>query len=365
MFVGQAYTKWLSPREQEALASSCTYLIDAFFDEWSPANWQEDTLLATRLGKHLPRRYLPQYTPLFLKQFGICIVTIAWKLAQPLILPLASRAEELAAWAIVKEAREIIKQEDKGEASPLFQDFVDEYFEDTSFLALFDELPPTAEQGACENWFQPKAAGQAFIPHPYACHARTNVGRAYKQWLPQSKRKALAAGIDLLIDQFFDDFAYNGRGDLVAVGDTTLTWHLPPRYLPKYTSKFLKQFAVCIITVAWKLAQPKPPILASIAEELAAWTILTTAQVHIELAQEVNHKQTIEDLFGSFIDMLFEDTDFLFLFDPEHDGIETTTVGQMLGMTSLAFADWFRPFGDDPSYIAHPYAFGREQAYAE
>lgn len=365
MFVGQAYTKWLSPREQEAIAASCTYLIDAFFDEWSPANWQEDTLLATRLGKHLPRQYASQYTPLFLKQFGISIVTVAWKLAQPKPLRPASHAEELAAWAIVEEAREIIKQEGKGEASPLFQAFVDEYFEDSSFLALFDELPPTAERDSCENWFQPKAAGQAFIPHPYACHARTNVGRAYKQWLSQSKRKALAAGIDLLIDQFFDDFAHNERDELEAVADTTLAWHLPPHYLPKYSHQFLKQFSVCIITVAWKLTQPKPAVLSSLAEEIAAWAILTTAQVHIELAQEVNHKQTIEDLFGSFIDMLFEDTDFLFLFDQEYDGIENTTVGQMLGMTSLAFADWLRPFGDDPSYMVHPYVFRSEEDSAK
>jgi hypothetical protein len=62
-------------------------------------------------------------------------------------------------------------------------------------------------------------------------------------------------------------------------------------------------------------------------------------------------------MFEDVVEMLFEDTDFLFLFDQEYDGIETSAVGQLLHMTSLSFTDWFRPFNDDPSYMAHPYVF--------
>ena len=46
----------------------------------------EDTIL----GGHLPSRYLHKYTPLFYKQFAVCIITVAWKLAQPKHIPLSS-----------------------------------------------------------------------------------------------------------------------------------------------------------------------------------------------------------------------------------------------------------------------------------
>jgi len=142
--------------------------------------------------------------------------------------------------------------------------------------------------------------------------------------------------------------------ELEDLAGTTLAWHLPLHYLPKYTPAFLKRFSVCILTVGWKLAQSKPLVLSSVAEELAAWAILTTTKQHVELMQEEedSHIQIREYIFE---ELLFEDTDFLFLFDQEYESIETTMVGQMLHMTSLAFADWFRPFGDDPSYMVHPY----------
>jgi hypothetical protein len=373
MSVGQAYKKWLSPQEQEAVAASCTLLIDAFFDEWSLVeSWNPESILATRLGKHLPRKSACNYTPLFLKQFGVCVITVAWKLAQPKRLPLASLAEELAAWAILEEAREVLKRESGGgtEAIPAFQAFIDGYFKDTHVLSLFDPCSDEREEGPLdqkvspfEDWLLPKASGHAHIPHPYAScgETGTNVGRAYKQWLAPSKREALAAGIEILIDELFEDFTHTGRDELEDMAGTTLAWHLPLHYLPKYTPPFLKQFSVCIMTVAWKLAQPKPRVLSSIAEELATWAILTAAKQHIELLQEEededNSEQTAEDLFEDFVEVLFEDIDFLFLFDDAYDGIETSTVGQMLAMTSLSFADWFRPFNDDPSYMAHPYVF--------
>jgi hypothetical protein len=377
MFVGEAYKKWLTPQEQEAVAASCTLLIDALFDEWNLVeSWNAESIVTTRLGKHLPKQYACAYTPLFLKQFGICVVTVAWKLAQPKRLLLTSRAEELAAWAIIEEAKGMIKQESGGvvETAPAFQAMISGYFEDTSVLSLNyprsdeRETSPTDQMVApnsFEDWLRPKASGQAHIPHPYACSGTgaTNVGRAYKKWLSPSKREALAAGIELLIDELFEDFTHTGSRELGDRACTTCALHLPLHYLPKYTPVFLKQFSVCIMTVAWKLAQPKKAVLSSLAEELAAWAILTAAKQHVSVMQEAgevdNSMQNTELMFKDIIPLFFEDTDFLFLFDQEYDGIETTTIGQLLGMTSLSFTDWFRPFNDDPSYMVHPYVFGR------
>ncbi len=92
--------------------------------------------------------------------------------------------------------------------------------------------------------------------------------------------------------------------------------------------------------------------LSSLAEELAAWAILEEAK---RLLEEKSNESETENNFDDFIDAYFEDTDFLYLFENAYDGIEETQPGQVLGISSLAFDNWFLPFSDDPSRRAHPY----------
>jgi Protein of unknown function (DUF2695) len=167
--------------------------------------------------------------------------------------------------------------------------------------------------------------------------------------------QAYTEACDLLIDSVFDDL--ENVKDPQDVINTMVGIYLPDRYLHKYTPLFLKKFAVCIITVAWKLAQPKHMPLSSVAEELAARAIIKEAQ---GLVEERAKKKKAKNAFGAFIDEYFEDTDFEFLFEDAYDGIDETEVGQMMGMASLAFDDWFTPFSDDPSRIAHPYVLDEE-----
>ena len=56
-----------------------------------------------------------------------------------------------------------------------------------------------------------------------------------------------------------------------------------------------------------------------------------------------------------FIDVYFEDLEFQFLFENVYDGLDKDEVGEVIGMTSLSFEDWFQPFSDKPSRIAHLY----------
>jgi len=376
MAIGQGYRRWLTPRAQEALATSCNALIDAFFDEWKLVeNWKPESILSTRLGKHLPPNFSADYTPHFYKRFGACVVTVAWKLAQPKPRPLASRAEQLAAAAIVEEARAMFMGAGGDEAAGAFQALLDGYVEYSSVRSLFDPPDAGSESGAgkqraslaLEQWFQPISG--KYAAHPYAS-GDTNVlrvGQAYKKYLLPSEQETLDAGIAVLIDELFADFAPKvglRAGENIAL--TTLGEHLPLHYLPKYTPVFLKRFAVCIMTVAWKLAQPRHVPLSSVAEELAAHAILTQAEaclaLELESAEEDEGDEeiTVEQAFEDFREDYFEDEDFLFLFDNSYDGVETSPVGQRLHMTSLAFADWFRPFSADPARIAHPYVFGLE-----
>ncbi len=178
------------------------------------------------------------------------------------------------------------------------------------------------------------------------------VGQAYSGVLTLREQQALTSACDILIDEFFEDLkSIETPDDIVG---TSFEDCLPGRYLPRYTPLFLKQFTVCIITVAWKLAQPQHKLLASVAEELAAWAIIRRAQSVIE-EEGLAGKKDEPEPFHSFIDVYFEDTDFEYLFDDAYDGIDEDPVVAHLGIASLSFHDWFKPFSDESSRIAHPY----------
>jgi hypothetical protein len=175
------------------------------------------------------------------------------------------------------------------------------------------------------------------------------MGQAYTDVLTPHEQQALQASCDILIDSVFDDLENVEEPEDVA--DTLVGIYLPERYLYKYTPSFLRKFAICIITVAWKLAQPEHRMLSSLAEALAAWIIIQEAKRHLEDDTE----KRVENAFDAFIDTYFEDTDFEYLYDNALDGIDETEVAQIMGISSLAFRDWFSPFSDDPSRTPHPY----------
>ena len=177
-----------------------------------------------------------------------------------------------------------------------------------------------------------------------------SIGHAYSNVLTPRAQEALEMGCNWIIDHCFEN--YDDLKDPEDFENTVLGGHLPSRYLHRYTPLFYKQFAICVITVAWKLAQPEHMPLSSLAEELAAWAIIEQAKV---LTEEEKDTEAIEEALETFIDVYFEDLDFQFLFDNAYDGIDDDEVGRMLGMSSLALDDWFKPFSDEPSRIAHPY----------
>jgi hypothetical protein len=132
------------------------------------------------------------------------------------------------------------------------------------------------------------------------------------------------------------------------VADCYLAGHLPARYLPRYTPLLIKRFFACILTVAWKLAQPERHPLTCVAEELALRAIIVEAEG--VLAEEDEDAD-----FGAFEDEAYEDTDFEYLFTPAADGIDDSPVGAELGMGSLDLADWLKPFGQGDRGAVHPY----------
>ncbi len=176
-----------------------------------------------------------------------------------------------------------------------------------------------------------------------------SIGQAYTNALTPQEQQALQASCDILIDSIFDDLQNVKKPEDVA--NTMLGIYLPERYLYQYTPLFLRKFAVCILTVAWKLAQPEHMALSSLAEELAAWVILQEAKRYLEDDTD----EEVENAFDTFIAAYFEDTDFEYLYNNAYDGIEETEVAQFMGLSPLAFRDWFSPFSDEPSRTPHPY----------
>ncbi len=177
------------------------------------------------------------------------------------------------------------------------------------------------------------------------------IGQAYSNLLTPQEQQALQASCDILIDSIFDEISSVEIPEDIL--DTTIGDFLPERYLYKYTPLFLRKFAVCIITVAWKLAQPQRLPLSSLVEELAARAIIERAKVVLEIeSSEYNS----DEAFEAFIDDYFEDTDFEYLFDNYYDGIDETKLAQIMGISPLNFNDWFKPFSDEPSRTPHPYA---------
>jgi hypothetical protein len=176
------------------------------------------------------------------------------------------------------------------------------------------------------------------------------MGQAYSDIFPPRAQEALEMGCNWIIDHCFED--YPKANDPESFEQSILGTYLPSRYLQKYTPLFFKQFTVCVITVAWKLAQPHPLLLASIAEELAALAIIQAAK---DLTEDDVDGEEIDEALETFIDAYFEDLDSEFLFDGSSDGLDESEVGKALGMASLAFSDWFRPFSPEASRTVHPY----------
>src|SRR5437667_12889616 len=99
MSIGQAYADILTPREQQALAEACDWLVDHVFDERERIAKPQDVLDSV-VGEYLPTHHVYRYTSTFFKKFAVCSITVAWELAQSEHMLLSSFAEELAAWAI-------------------------------------------------------------------------------------------------------------------------------------------------------------------------------------------------------------------------------------------------------------------------
>jgi hypothetical protein len=87
-----------------------------------------------------------------------------------------------------------------------------------------------------------------------------------------------------------------------------------------------------------------------VAEELALFALIRQAQVLLDLREA----ESDEQVWSDFRDGVFEDEDFLFLFNPELDGIEESEWARQHAVVGLRFSEWFQPFDAASHGAPHP-----------
>ncbi len=175
-------------------------------------------------------------------------------------------------------------------------------------------------------------------------------GQAYKEDLPESHRRALLEAANDLINTTIRDLG--ASEEIHWTNDNWLLGMLlPPRYTPYYTGEFARKFFMCLVTVVWKLGQAEIIQPSCVAEELATHVLIQEAAAYLE-------GHGIQPDFTAFYDAYFEDTDFEFLYENKHDGIEQSDIAETMGFANLAFTDWFNRFAPpntDGYTQVHPY----------
>jgi hypothetical protein len=178
-------------------------------------------------------------------------------------------------------------------------------------------------------------------PPPYAA--------AYADVLPGSHREALREAAVTYLDECFAAIADGAPGESYA--DTPIGSYLPSRYEQYYDGRFARDWTTTVAVVGWKLAQPSEVTLACVAEELALFALIRQARMLLDLGE----RESDEQAWSDFRDLVFEDEDFLFLFNPELDGIEETEWAREHAVVGLKFSEWFRPFDPASHGVPHPF----------
>jgi hypothetical protein len=134
MELGKAYEDVLSLEHRLALGEAANELISTTISDLvnsDETTWTNDNWL---IGDMLPPRYIPRYNGEFARKFFVCLVTVVWKLGQPLPMRPSCVAEELAVYVLMQEAEALAEM---AENELDFDDFRDAFFEDLDFEWLY------------------------------------------------------------------------------------------------------------------------------------------------------------------------------------------------------------------------------------
>ncbi|MFN3217675.1 MAG: hypothetical protein ACE367_14365 [Acidimicrobiales bacterium] len=158
--------------------------------------------------------------------------------------------------------------------------------------------------------------------------------------LTSTERQALSDAVEQVDDFLLAELVelYHETGP-AAVPQMFSDRFLPARYVDFYDFKMMRRMYACLLVVAGRLQDRwEPPRCRG--EELVLRAVLDHAEICFE---ELTGEQT--RTFYDLRDLLFEDLDHEYLFDPAFDGIDDpdTYEGSQMGVESLHPSAWFRP----------------------
>ena len=70
---------------------------------------------------------------------------------------------------------------------------------------------------------------------------------------------------------------------------------------------------------------------------------------------EIANEESDAESWSDFREFVFEDEDFLWLYNPELDGVEESDWGREHAVVTLKFSEWFKPFTVETVGAPHPF----------
>jgi hypothetical protein len=151
-------------------------------------------------------------------------------------------------------------------------------------------------------------------------------------------RGSLIVAATWVADALLDDAAALAHG--ATVTDTSQLVNLPPQFEPHYTPGFARQFLVAFLDLTARLTQDHWSAPSCVAQELGVRLLLDQAAVVADLAG----LSLPPDWTDTLAELLLEDIDHEYLYDPALDGFEDDPDFGPPGMTSMRVQDWFTHF---------------------
>ncbi|MGW4802565.1 hypothetical protein [Kitasatospora sp. NPDC004272] len=243
---------------------------------------------------------------------------------------LTDRGDELADWS----------------TTPVVADF------GTGWRATATETEPSA---AVEEYEERPAFATLFAVEPLHCEDLECEEKACRWRLTPRTADLLHTALSVLADQAYDHAEELGDrplGHQEAKDGWEFFTALPPLTFAA-DLQWRRRMARAVDDLAGDLEQGKWPEPTCTAEEVALHLALREAPDYLDEVEEYE-RTSHQDLpihrddydFDMCGEIFFQDTDFLMLYSPRHDGIEEpdTEVNQRLGIGDQRAAAWFEPF---------------------
>ena len=159
---------------------------------------------------------------------------------------------------------------------------------------------------------------------------------------------ALMWSFETLVDSLFEDISFQRNGG-IAIEETLCLAQLPEAFQEHYTAGFTQRFLAITMDLGHSLVSGfNHP--SCVAQELALRLVFN----RMELLEDLYTELELPDDWRSMLeDLMFEDTDHEFLYDPSMLGIGSDPKFAHMRVVNLDIADWFVPFGNR---TVNPYA---------